>query len=217
MLAWLTSYLENRKQRVVVGDAKSTWLEVVSGTTQGTVLGFLLFLIFINDLPKKCSPEDESQVMILADDTKTYQEIHKYEDQQVIDQKALQDRINNIAEWADEWKMEINPTKSKVIHIGKDNPGLPYVIKGTEISTVEVEKDIGFWISNDLSTSTHVYKARNKALAKIARIKRNFSYIDKRAFCVLYNQRVRPHLDYGMAACPPNLSADSKLLEAVQS
>ena len=101
MLAWLTSYLENRKQRVVVGDAKSTWLEVVSGTTQGTVLGFLLFLIFINDLPKKCCPEDESQVMILADDTKTFQEIHKQEDQQMIDQKALQDRINNIAEWAD--------------------------------------------------------------------------------------------------------------------
>ena len=74
---------------------------MVSGTTQGTVLGFLLFLIFINDLPKKCSPEDELQVMILADDTKTYQEIHKHEDQQVIDQKALQDRINNIAEWAD--------------------------------------------------------------------------------------------------------------------
>ena len=217
LLAWLTSYLENRKQRVVVGDAKSTWLEVVSGTTQGTVLGFLLFLIFINDLPKKCSPEDETQVMILADDTKTYQEIHKDEDQQLIDQKALQDRINNIAEWADEWKMEINPSKSKVVHIGKENPGLPYVINGMEISTVEVEKDIGFWISNDLSTSTHVQKARSKALGEISRIKRNFSYIDKRAFCILYNQRVRPHLDYGMAACPPNSSADSKLLEGVQA
>ena len=54
-------------------------------------------------------------------------------------------------------------------------------------------------------------------MAEIHRIKRNFSYIDKRAFCVLYNQRIRPHLDYGMAACPPNSSADSKLLEAVQS
>ena len=184
---------------------------------QVQVLGFLLFLIFINDLPKKCSPEDETQVMILADDTKTYQEIHRDEDQQLTDQKALQDRINNIAEWADEWKMEINPSKSKVVHIGKENPGLPYVINGTEISSVEVEKDIGFWISNDLSTSTHVQKARNKALGEISRIKRNFSYIDKRAFCILYNQRVRPHLDYGMAACPPNSSADSKLLEGVQA
>ena len=176
-MAWLSSYLENRKQRDVVGDAKSTWLEVVSGTTQGTVLGFLLFLIFINDLPKKCSPEDESQVMILADDTKTYQEIHRDEDQQAGDQEALQNRINNIAEWADEWKMEINPSKSKVIHIGKENPGLSYFINGIEISTVEVEKDIGFWISNDLSTTTHVQKARSKALGEISRIKRNFSYI----------------------------------------
>jgi ribonuclease P/MRP protein subunit RPP40 len=103
------------------------------------------------------------------------------------------------------------------MHIGKDNPGLPYFINGEEISTVETEKDIGFWISNDLCTSTHVHKARGKAMGEILRIKRNFSYIDKRVFCVLYNQRVRPHLDYGMAACPPNSSADSKLLEAMQS
>ena len=113
--------------------------------------------------------------------------------------------------------MEINPSKSKVVHIGKENPGLPYVINGMEISSVEVEKDIGFWISNNLSTSTHVQKARSKALGEISRIRRNFSYIDKRAFCILYNQRVRPHLDYGMAACPPNSSADSKLLEGVQA
>ena len=217
LLAWLTNYLKDRRQRVVVGDAKSTWLEVVSGTTQGTVLGFLLFLMFINDLPEKCGPDNGAQVMILADDTKTFQEIHKEEGLQASDQKALQERINYIADWADEWKMEINPSKSKIMHVGKENPGLPYFINGNEIAMVEVEKDIGFWISNDLSTATHVLKARNKALAEIARIKRNFSYIDKRAFCVLYNQRVRPHLDYGMAACPPNSSADSKLLEAVQS
>ena len=52
------------------GNAKLSWLEVVSGTTEGTVLGFLLFLIFINDLPKKCSQEDESLIQLLADDTK---------------------------------------------------------------------------------------------------------------------------------------------------
>ena len=217
LLAWLGEYLKDRKQRVMVGNATSPWLEVVSGTTQGTVLGFLLFLIFINDLPKSCSAEDESLVMLLADDTKAYQELSNEEAEQRAGQHALQSRVNKIAEWADTWRMEINPAKSKIMHIGKNNPGLPYFINGSEIATVTTEKDIGFWISDDLSSTTHVNKARCKALAEIGRIKRNFSFIDKRAFCLLYNQRVRPHLDYGMAACPPRTSAESKLLEAVQS
>ena len=217
LLRWLGNYLENRKQRVVVGNAMSQWLEVISGTTQGTVLGFLLFLLFINDLPKECSPEDQSLVMLLADDTKSYQEIQKDASLHMDNQTALQNRINRIAQWAEDWKMEINPKKSKVMHVGKDNPCLTYTMNGSMIDTVSVEKDIGFWISDDLCTSTHVSKARSKALAEIARIRRNFTYIDKRAFCVLYNQRIRPHLDYGMTACPPGSSAESKLLEAVQS
>ena len=113
--------------------------------------------------------------------------------------------------------MEINPSKSKMMHLGKNNPCLAYHINGIQIETVTTEKDIGFWISDDLSTSTHVQKARCKAIGEIDRIRRNFSYIDKRAFCVLYNQRVRPHLDYGMSVCPPDSAADAKLLERVQS
>ena len=101
--------------------------------------------------------------------------------------------------------------------MGRQNPGLPYHIEGDEIAAVSTEKDIGFWIRDDLSTTTHVHKARCKALAEISRIKRNFSFIDKRAFCTLYNQRIRPHLDYGMTACPPGTVAEAKLLEAVQS
>ena len=215
LLAWIEAWLADRRQRVVVGDAKSPWLGVVSGTTQGTVLGFLLFLLYINDLPKKCSNQDESLVMLLADDTKTFQEINV--ERQEENQEKLQERVNQIAHWANEWKMEINPGKSKVMHLGKHNPNLPYFINGVEIKTVSVEKDIGFWISDDLSTTTHIHKARARALGEIARIRRNFSFIDKRAFCVLYNQRVRPHLDYGMTACPPDSAADVKILERVQA
>ena len=113
--------------------------------------------------------------------------------------------------------MEINPKKSKVMHLGADNPRFTYSIDGTEIVPVSTEKDIGYWISENLSSSAHVHKARGKALGEIARIRRNFTFIDKKAFCTLYNQRVRPHLDHGMTACPPDSSADSKLLERVQA
>ena len=217
LLAWLEAYLRDRKQRVVVGNAKSSWAEVISGTTQGTVLGFILFLIFINDLPTECSPEDESLIALLADDTKAYQEIDDDVSQHQANQHELQSRVDKIAQWAKKWRMEINPTKSKIMHIGRNNPGLPYNINGTQIDAVAVEKDIGFWITDDLSPSTHVHKARSKALGEISRIRRNFTLIDKKAFCVLYNQRIRPHLDHGMAACPPRTSAESNLLERVQS
>ena len=217
LLAWLAAWLENRKQRVIVGNSKSPWLPVISGTTQGTVLGFLLFLIFINDLPSECAPEDESLVLLLADDTKTFQAISENASQQSENQEQLQNRVDRIAQWASKWRMEINPSKSKVMHIGKKNPGLPYRINGTEITAVTTEKDIGFWVTDDLSSSTHVHKARCKALAEIARIRRNFSFVDKKAFCILYNQRIRPHLDFGMAVCPPGTVAEAKLLESVQS
>ena len=216
LMAWLEAWLENREQRVVVGNAKSPWLEVFSGTTQGTVLGFLLFLLFINDLPRSCSTNDESLIVLLADDTKTFQEIEAEKSKQAENQRELQERIGRIEQWAEEWKMEINPGKSKVMHVGKHNPGFSYEIQGMPIKEVTTEKDIGYWISDDLSTATHVQKARGKALGEIARIKRNFSYVDKRAFCVLYNQRIRPHLDYGMMVCPPETSAEAKQLERVQ-
>ena len=99
--------------------------------------------------------------------------------------------------------MEIYTAESKVLHIGRANPGLPYSMDGLEISMVTMEKDIGFWVSEDLSSTTHVQKG--KAMSEIARICRNFSFIDKKAFCILYNQRIRPHLNYGMVACPPSI------------
>ena len=136
LLIWLAAWLEGRRQRVVVGNTKSPWLPVVSGTTQGTVLGFLLFLLYINDLPGECAPQDESVIMLLADDTKTFQVVGGDEEQQNLDQKELQDRVDRIAYWASSWRMEINPKKSKIMHVGKSNPKLPYFVNGSEIKAV---------------------------------------------------------------------------------
>ena len=101
--------------------------------------------------------------MLLADDTKTFQEIGTESRDQEKNRKELQKRVDNISKWESEWKMEINPGKSKVMHLGKNNPGFSSHVNGTEIKTVNTEKDIGFWIEDDLSTTTHVHKARSRA------------------------------------------------------
>ena len=90
LLVWLAAWLDGRRQRVVVGNTKSPWLPVVSGTTQGTVLGFLLFLVYINDLPGQCAPQDESLIMLLADDTKTFQIVEGDEEQQKRNREEMQ-------------------------------------------------------------------------------------------------------------------------------
>ena len=92
-MAWLAASLDYRRQRVVVGNAKSPWLPVVSSTTRGTVLGFLLFHVFSNDLPSDYSPEDKSLVMLLADDTKTFQDMSADAGQQLADRDKLQTRL----------------------------------------------------------------------------------------------------------------------------
>ena len=97
--------------------------------------------------------------MLLADDKKTFHEMDEDATNHSSNQQALQERVDRIAQWAHDWRMEINPTKSKIMHIGRNNPCLPNRIHGTQIESVMMEKDIGFWISDDLSPSTHVNKA----------------------------------------------------------
>ena len=82
----------------------------------------------VSSRPKECSREEESLVVLLADDTKTYQEIDDDVFQQPADQQALQSRVDRIAKWADDWRMEINSSKSKIMHVGRNNPRLPYTI-----------------------------------------------------------------------------------------
>ena len=118
---------------MIVGNAKSAWLEVKIGTTQGTVLGLLLFLIFINDLPDTCNPNNTAAIKLLADDTKTFQEIRSDPTTHEEDRAALQQRINAMAEWAVTNDMVYHQDKVKRMHVGQQNPELPYYLNGQEI------------------------------------------------------------------------------------
>lgn len=112
-LAWIESFLSGRSQRVIVDGVCSGWSPVLSGVPQGTVLGPLLFLIYINDLPDCVT----SRVRLFADDCLIYREIHNPEDQ-----LALQKDLDILEQWANKWGMQFNPSKCNILSISRSIP-----------------------------------------------------------------------------------------------
>lgn len=104
LLEWIEDFLKNRKQRVVVNGSASSLSDVTSGIPQGSVLGPVLFLIYINDLPEVV----QSIIKLFADDTKMYSVVNKPE-QAVI----MQNDILNLIKWSDDWLLKFNNDKSK--------------------------------------------------------------------------------------------------------
>ena len=119
LLDWIRSFLEHRQQRVVINGQYSTWRNVTSGIPQGSVLGPLLFVIYINDLPDTVL----SQVFFFADDMKIYRQI-----QDTRDRHIFQEDISKLQEWADKWLLRFHPDKCKLMTIGTDTPTDHYAI-----------------------------------------------------------------------------------------
>ena len=134
LLKWIENWLTNRQQRVVLNGSYSEWSKVESGVPQGSVLGPLAFVIFINDLDD-CIKQ-LTIVNKFADDTKLG---HRIESDQ--DRETLQRCIDNLLIWAEDWCMEFNVKKCKVMHVGRNNPNCEYIMAGTVLLTVSKERD----------------------------------------------------------------------------
>jgi hypothetical protein len=209
LLTWITAWLKGRKQRVVLNGEESTWEEVLSGVPQGSVLGPLLFLIFINDLDMSVS--DLETLLKFADDTKVARVIRSDRDRE-----ALQAALDKMMQWADTWGMRFNVSKCKVMHIGRSNGRSDYKMGGATLEKTREEKDLGVIVMDTLKQSAECAKAARTANFVLGQITRAFRYRDKRTFVQLYKQYVRPHLEFAVQAWSPWQQADIDLLENVQ-
>ena len=117
LIKWIIAFLKNRRQRVVQGESKSSWCEVLSGVPQGSVLGPFLFVIFINDLVEGM----KNSVKLYADDTKVMSKVSNLNESQLL-QKDLQDAY----EWSKKWLLDFNLLKCVVMHYGANNPCFTY-------------------------------------------------------------------------------------------
>ena len=206
---WISAWLTGRTQRVVLNGEFSTWIEVLSGVPQGSVLGPLLFLIFINDIDLVV--EQIEMIKKFADDTKVGHFITTAEDRD-----KLQEALRDLSTWADTWGMAFNAKKCKVMHIGSKNPRYRYEMEGEELSVTEEERDIGVTISSSLKPSAHCSKAARTAQAVLGQIARAFHYRDRHVFVRLYVQYVRPHLEFCTPVWAPWTEGDKSALEKVQ-
>ena len=215
LLNWIEAWLTGRQQRVVISGETSDWLPVTSGVPQGSVLGPILFIIFINlfDLAVK---DNVKLLSKFADDTKVGCIVDTENDV-----KNMQYVLDKVVEWADLWQMQYNGDKCKVLHFGRQNTGAHYAMggyapAGSILEKPALEKDLGVIISTDLKPALQCQAAAKKANSVLGRMARAISYRDKRVWLSLYKVYVRPILEYCVQAWRPWMAKDVKVLEDVQ-
>ena len=207
IINWVENWLTNRQQRVVIRGNESNWLPVTSGVPQGSVLGPILFLIYINDLEKGIN----SRVLKFADDTKIFRCIKSPADSLI-----LQNDLNKLVEWSLNCHMPFNTSKCHSLHLGHDNKKQVYYLSGERIHHTNVERDLGVLIQDDLDQSQQVGTVVKKANKILGLISRTYTNKTKNNIIPLYKSLVRPLLEYALQAWRPYKQKDINNIESVQ-
>ena len=210
ILDWIKDFVRTRTQVVKVNGKNSSAVPLLSGIPQGSVLGPILFIIYINDLLDNIS----SNELLFADDTKIFAGIKSREDAE-----TLQADINNLEKWSQTWLLSFNPKKCHVLTLGKfDNirHTKRYTMYASEIEHVFDEKDLGITIDSELKFEDHISLKLKKANNMVGLIRRSFSHLRCDLFKQLYISFVRPHLEYAQAVWSSHLRKHINMIENAQ-
>ena len=215
VLKWLGDWLSGRRQCVRVEGELSSWEDIISSVLQGSVLGGILFNIFIDDIDEVVEGRDLMMMLAaiakFADDTKIARITETDEDVQ-----KMQKIVDDLSSWAKKWGMQFNAGKCKVMHFGNRNPRARYSMEGVEIGESLEERDLGIRITGTLKPSRQCAVAAKAAHFSLSQIQRSFHFRRKRDLVPLYKTFVRPRLEFGVAAWCPWTETDIQCLENVQ-
>jgi hypothetical protein len=203
----IRDWLCNREQRVCCNSLESNRAAVISGVPQGSVLGPLLFTLYIDDIDEKV----KGKVLKFADDTKLTCKVGTEEEY-----VAAQSDLNELSNWSQTWLMPFNIEKCKIMHLGKKNPKNIYKLNGKKLMSVEEEVDLGVTFNSDFTFGKQCEKVVSKANSTMKLILKTVTSRSAKVLIPLFNSLVRPKLEYCIQVWRPYLKQDIKMLEKVQ-
>jgi hypothetical protein len=213
LLKWLQNYLTGRKQRVVVEGYSSSYKPVLSGVPQGSILGPLLFLYYINDIYEGIL--NDSKVYLYADDSKIFKRVIT-----ITDCENLQRDLNYLSIWSKTWGLKFNETKCKIMSISRKKNKILYDYNLNEypLERVNVFCDLGVLITDDLTWEVHIRDMIRKANQRLGLVRRSLGYMCcMEAKLLAYKSLIRPLLEYcSVLWFQPYNKKLLKLLETIQ-
>ena len=209
---WFSNYSRGRTQRVIVDGVASEWSTVTSGVPQGSILGPMLFLLFINDLPDAIPPTTSTG--LYADDTKLYKAITSNEDC-----AHLQTALSRAEDWSNKANINFNSSKCKVLTISRRRRPITtnYHLGSTDLKRVDSEVDLGITVTSNLCWNTHITQIVNKSNKMLGLLRRTCPLLtDCDVRRTLYLSLVKSQLCYATEVWSPSQCNNKIKLERIQ-
>ncbi len=208
---WFSSYLSQRQQRVVCSNSSSQWISINAGVPQGSILGPLLFLIYINDIVQNI----QANIRLFADDTSLYIIV----DDPINSSNILNNDLETIQQWSEQWLVKFNPSKTETMLFSRKvnkplHPNL--VMNGSILNKVKEHKHLGLTIADDGKWNAHISSYLNKAWQRVGLL-RSFKFrLNRTALERMYFTLIRPLLEYGNVVWTNCTNELSHEIESVQ-
>ena len=208
---WFCDYLSDRKIRAVINGLSSEWRATTAGVPQGSILGPLLFLIFINDITTNI----ESDIHLFADDTSLMDVVDNY----AITYAKLNRDLHRLSIWAKRWLVAFNASKTVYLQISRKTLPSPKPIlrlNGQIIKEVNTHKHLGLTFNTSLTWSDHIGNLVAKSSMCIGLLRRISRDVPRQCLEMLYKAMIRPLLEYADVIFDGCSDTDAQRLESTQ-